>query len=73
MTKNLLVKYQNQKCAKVLVLSVLVFFFCAFIVYTNTRFNGFADVKPFSHYISIAKAIFEKIFTALSNFPAFLN
>ena len=68
MTKNLLVKYQRQKCLKVLVLSALVFFFCAFIVYSNTRFNGFADVKPFSHYICVAKAVFEKICAVLFNF-----
>ena len=58
---------------KTFLFCALFFALGAFIVYTNTRYNGFKDVQPLSYFTEIIKHYYERLGAVLNKFTGLLQ
>ena len=70
--------YMNRKnrktAAKVLLLCFCAFVLLSFVVFSNTRFNGFGDVHPAVYYCRKIGEIWSWICSVLFSYPRrFIN
>ena len=72
------IRFMNRKNRKTM-LKICLFCACtfvllSFVVFSNTRFNGFADVHPAAYYFEKLAAFWQKICEALALYPKrFIN
>ena len=72
------IAFMNRKHAKLeakllLASAATVALFCT-VAYLNTRYNGFADVKPSAHYVSLVRGIWEYLSEVVNHSPVrFIN
>ena len=65
------IRYMNAKnrktAVKLLVCCAFIFTLLCFVAFSNTRFNGFADVYPAEFYFEKIKEVWNKICENLFN------